>query len=153
MRREDQSMDLLHQIRHCGHYLHHVLGGGRASQSRTLHILEEHGEVTQRQLLELMNIRQSSLSEVVQKLEEQGLIQRERSDADRRQIIIRLSDTGKKQIQHMDEQRILQSRDLLAALTDEEQQQLSRLLGKLLEAWTPPREEGHHHGRRGRAHK
>ncbi|MGN1026221.1 MAG: MarR family winged helix-turn-helix transcriptional regulator [Faecousia sp.] len=136
---------VLHQLRRCGHFLHHRMGGGKASQSRVLHILNHHEGITQSQLQEIMGIRQSSVSELVQKLEEQNLIVRERSDQDRRQILIFLTDAGREELRANDEERSLQAQQLLNALSEREQEQLSMLLAKLLSDWDMMRDKEDRH--------
>ena len=121
------------------------MGGGKASQSRVLHILNHHEGITQSQLQEIMGIRQSSISELVQKLEEQNLIVRERSDQDRRQILIFLTDAGREELRANDEERSLQAQQLLNALSEREQEQLSMLLGKLLSDWDMMRDQEDRH--------
>lgn len=139
--------EVLHQLRRCGHFLHHRMGGGKASQSRVLHILDHHEGITQSQLQETMGIRQSSMSELVQKLEEQDLIVRERSDRDRRQILISLTDAGREELRANDEKRSLQAQQLLNSLSEGEQEQLSMLLGKLLSDWEEMRNQEDRHSR------
>ena len=134
MEPSEQALDLLHLLRYCGHYLHHYWGHGRASQGRTLRILAEHGGMAHRPQ-DLMGIQQGSLSELVKKLEGQGLIAREREQKDQRQLLIRLTEEGKRQHQYNHEQRLRQSQELIAALSGEEQRQLMTLLEKLHESW------------------
>ncbi|MGN0998478.1 MAG: MarR family winged helix-turn-helix transcriptional regulator [Faecousia sp.] len=143
------KLEVLHQLRRCGHFLHHMMGDGKASQSRVLHILYDHENITQSQLQEIMGIRQSSMSELVQKLEEQHLISRERSEDDRRQILVFLTDAGREELHTNDEKRSAQARELLVGLSGEEQEQLSCLLGKLLSDWEVKRnpECRHSHSR------
>lgn len=145
MERNSLNIDVLHQLRRCGHFLHQMMGGGKASQFRVLNILSRHENVTQCQLQELMGVRQSSMSELVQKLEEQGLITRERSESDRRQIIISLTDAGMRESCANEEQRATQAQEMLNPLSEEEQRQLYLLLEKLLSAWEANRKmEGKH---------
>ena len=122
-------------LRRCGHYLHHHWGCGRASQSRALRMLEEDGEMTQRQLQDLMGIQQGSLSELVKKLEDQGLITRACAPEDRRQLLIRITDEGIRQSSIHREQRRKEGLELTQALSEEEQRQLRELLTKLLDSW------------------
>jgi len=49
-----------------------------------LAIVRERGGMSQRELLDLLDVRSASLSEVLAKLERNGLIARRRDDADRR---------------------------------------------------------------------
>ena len=135
MESSEQALELLHQLRRCGHYLQHHWSRGRASQNRTLRILAGHGEMTQRQLQDLLGIQQGSLSELVKKLEVQGLIVREREQNDQRQMLIRITDAGRQQNQLNHAQRLQQSRELVAALSGEERRQLMALLEKLYNSW------------------
>jgi DNA-binding MarR family transcriptional regulator len=135
MKQNDQDMELLHLLRCCGHFLHHRAGGGKVSQSRVLHELERHGEMTQRELQERMGIQQASLSELVKKLEERGLIQRERAESDHRQVLIRLSPLGVQHNQEMHETRMRQNQELVEVLDEDERRQLTALLQKLLNGW------------------
>ena len=91
--------------------------------------------MTQRQLQDLLGIQQGSLSELVKKLEVQGLIVREREQNDQRQMLIRITDAGRQQNQLNHAQRLQQSRELVAALSGEERRQLMALLEKLYNSW------------------
>lgn len=131
----EQAAETLHLLRRCGHYLHHHWGCGRASQMRALHILEDCGEMTQRELQDRMGIQQGSLSELVKKLDEQSFITRTCSPTDRRQLLIRITESGRQQSQFFRERRITEAMELASALSEEEQQELRVLLGKLLNSW------------------
>ena len=135
MEPSEQVLELLHLLRRCGHYLHHNWGCGRVSQARILHILAEHDEMTQRQLQDWMGIQQGSLSELVKKLDGQGLITREREQTDQRQLLIRITEAGMQQHQYNHKQRLRQSQELTAVLNEEEKRQLASLLKKLLNSW------------------
>lgn len=131
-----QPSELLHLLRRCGHYLHRHWSSGRASQFRALRILEENGEITQRQLQDLMGIQQGSLSELVKKLEDQELITRACAFEDRRQLLIRVTKKGQKQGLEYQECQQNEAVELLGALSGEEQRQLYVLLDKLLDSWS-----------------
>lgn len=141
MDKPERTITLLHQLRRCGHYLHHNWSCGRASQNRVLRILEKHGELTQRQLQDIMGIQQGSLSELLKKMEEHGLIDRRQSPDDRRQILVRLTERGEAQSQLNHERMAQQAVELTAVLSGEEQQQLQVLLAKLLDSWEERREK------------
>lgn len=142
----EQAIALIHLLRCCGHYLHFHSGQGRFSQNRILRILSEHGEMTQRQLQDLMGIQQGSLSEVVKKLEGQGLIVRERGLNDQRQLLIRVTEQGKKLNEQNCEIRRQQTQELVAALDDEEQRRLLELLTKLFDSWEDRRDQAEPNG-------
>jgi len=144
MDQTEQALTILRLLRRCGRYLHHHWGDGRSSQFRALRILVEQGQLTQRQLQDLMEIQQGSLSELVKKLEDQGCIVRERDARDRRQLLIRVTDEGRRQNALRREARKQEGLDLVSVLDGEERQQLLELLGKLMADWEA-RCAGHHH--------
>ena len=140
MKDSEQALEILHQLRCCGRYLHYHWGSGKASQGRALRILADHGEMTQRQLQDEMDIQQGSLSELVKKLEDQALITRTCAPEDRRQLVIHITGAGQAQNQVHHQRRLQESLELLDPLSGEEQEQLSGLLTKLLDSWTAQKE-------------
>ena len=142
MKTSEQAVETLHLLRRCGHYLHHHWGCGRAGQMRALHILEDCGEMTQRELQDRMGIQQGSLSELVKKLEEQSFITRTCSQADHRQLLIRITEPGRRQSRLLRERRNKEAAELAGVLTEGEQRQLRALLNKLLDSWQSRPESG-----------
>ena len=141
MKDSERALEIVHHLRGCGRYLHYRWGSGKASQARVLRILSKHGEMTQRQLRDKMGIQQSSLSELVKKLEDQALITRVCTPEDHRHRLIRITEKGQGQSRENRERRQTESVELLAALSDEEQEHLAKLLAKLLDSWTERRED------------
>ncbi len=78
-------------------------------------------EATIRELAERMQLRHHSVVELVDRLERQQLLRRERSRTDRRQVIVRLTPRGQKILSRLARQRIEELRtaapDLVRALT------------------------------------
>ena len=142
MKTSEQAIETLHLLRRCGHYLHHNWGCGRVSQMRVLHILEDCGEMTQRELQDRMGIQQGSLSELVKKLEEQAFITRTCSPEDHRQLLIQITEEGRQQSQLLRERRNREGMELAGALSEEEQRTLQALLNKLLDSWQSRPESG-----------
>ena len=143
----DQTEQALTILRCCGRSLHHHWGDGRGSQFRALRILNEQGQLTQRQLQDLMEIQQGSLSEIVKKLEDQGFIAREREPSDRRQLLIRATEEGRNQSRLRQEKRRRESQELMKALDSAEQERLLELLTKLLDSWEDRDPHNHPHHR------
>lgn len=125
---------LLMQLEICGHFLHHRGGGGHG-QARILRILREQGQLAQKQLQEMLGIQSGSMSELVGKLEGAGLILRERCESDRRQVLLSISEAGKRFIEEREQKRRAEDKQLFLALSHEEQQELSALLDRLIAAW------------------
>lgn len=68
--------------------------GVTAAQLSALRVLERHGELTHRELAELLFLRASTLSGIVDRLQRQALLARERSQTDRRLVRVKLAPAG-----------------------------------------------------------
>lgn len=171
------SQILLHQLRQ---YLNivqrsrhnHDSGEMNAhhGQGRIIFLLLENEGISQRALAELMQIRPGSLSELLTKLEQSDYIERRPNERDRRVVNIFLKEEGLKAVEMVKSARQKMADGLFAALTAEEQSQLSGLLAKLISSsdcqpdgheggvgHSSHQHRGHHHreghpGRSGRRH-
>ncbi|MBR3545391.1 MAG: winged helix-turn-helix transcriptional regulator [Oscillospiraceae bacterium] len=106
--------------------MHHPRAG--ASQELVLRILDREGAPDQQSLLRELRVRPGSLSELLGKLEQKGLIERERSESDRRRVIVRLTEAGRQALTPGE----TAADDPFAVLTGEEQTALRALLEKVL---------------------
>ena len=84
----------------------------------------------QRELQDYLGIQPGSMSELIGKLEQKGLLQRVASEKDRRSRILMLTEQGRELTDAVKEEQ-----ELFGILSEEEQGQLRALLTKLLEAW------------------
>lgn len=136
-RDEDESLShrVLHDLGFFGHYLH-VHAGGRSGKQQVLaKIHKSGGHLSQRELQEHSHISSAALSEVLSKLEGEGLISRIRSDEDRRQMDISLTESGNAQaLMHKREFEAFEA-ECLSCLSDSEQEELLGLLDRLAEHW------------------
>lgn len=104
-----------------------------SSQTRVLWILARNDDqLTQSRLSEMLDIRPSSTSELLKKLENKGLITRTDDPDDRRVTIIKLTDAGKEIIDrtkrpNFDDMAV----DLTVGLSEDEIKQLNALLKKM----------------------
>ena len=122
-------------LRVCGHFLHFHMGG-KAGRKRVLAVLLREGEISQRTLQDLLDIRSGSLSEILSKIEAGGLLEKVKCGSDRRGYMLRLTESGKtlaKQVTAFHEARVDK---LLSCLDDDEQLQLLATLDKLTLHWT-----------------
>lgn len=133
---------VLHDLGFFGHYLHLHAGGRSGQQHILVRLHKSDGHMTQRDLQEDAGISSASISEVLAKLECAGLINRTRSDEDRRQLEISLTQEGEARAQELIEQRREFEERCLVCLSDEEQQQLVTLLDRLVEHWQGLEGEG-----------
>lgn len=128
----DQN-DLYSMMRFCGHYLYHRSGSVHgAGQERILSILSEKESITQKELQSILKIQPGSMSEILSKLEEKGMISRKKDEEDRRKSVIELTDEGREagsKAKHQPES------ELFGALDENEQEALRQLLRKLTDSW------------------
>lgn len=130
----DENKGLILALRDACHTLHQLYEG-KGSQTGVLIALGETGPITQRKLTELLGIRPGSASEVLTKLEHNGLIRRSPNSADGRTMDISLTEEGQQQSLLARQQRIRRHDEMFACLSEEEKQELLALLGKLNGAW------------------
>ena len=101
------------------------------NQLRLLRLLDNKGELTNSDLVEALDIRPSSVSALVQKLEDLGLISRRESETHKRVQLIALTDDGKKFIETTGKLKTDLPDQIFSGLSEEEQAQLLTLIEKL----------------------
>lgn len=109
---------------------------GKGSQRRVLFFLREHGPLTQREILEEMGVRASSLSELLSKLEAKGYVKKEKSAADKRNYNVSITEEGILALEEMHAAHQAAMSDLLSGLEPDERRQLAALLSKLHDLWS-----------------
>ncbi|QXP82844.1 MarR family transcriptional regulator [Methylococcus sp. ANG] len=72
--------------------------GLTGSQLLILKALEQKGSMTGHQLSQAVNLSQGTITSVLDRLTAKALISRERSETDRRRLVIKLTDTGRQAI-------------------------------------------------------
>ena len=87
--------------------------------------------VSSRELCEILDVRPSSLSEMLSRAEADGFITRTVDEADRRIQRISLSEKGQKAVNDMENARNLEAQKMTSALTEEEKEQFCLLCDKL----------------------
>lgn len=146
---------------HCGKKFH--------GRGRLLSLLSENEGITSHELAELLDVRPSSLSEMMSKLTEEELIVRTADENDKRVSHISLSNKGKSLLSEIETEREENAERITACFSDEELEQFGALCDKLcahLEeldkgcdhgdfpppppfdpfGMPPPPHHGHHHG-------
>ncbi|MCI5650391.1 MAG: MarR family winged helix-turn-helix transcriptional regulator [Fusicatenibacter sp.] len=147
--------ELQRLLERCGHFLYHRRGE-KFGQRRILAILwefeqkqaKERGQsgkssdcsvsetgMPQQELMERLGIRAGSLSEIIGKMEENGLVCRARSEEDRRKICISLTEKGCCALEKANQAIKKQEMVLFLSLSLEEQETMCHLLEKLLDGW------------------
>ena len=115
----------------CGRGPHGM--GPHRERERVLCLLDETEGVSQQKLALILGIRPQSLSELLGKLEKDGLLLREKNPDDRRETLVSLTAEGKARAASFEEERRRAGDAFLAPLTEEERETLGALLTKLLE--------------------
>lgn len=130
----DRNQKLIMNLRDLGHVIR-FLFEGKGSQTRALILLQEAGNMTQRELTERMGIKPGSASELIKKLENAGHIKRQTSRTDHRTADIVLTEAGRMQAEEAARQRRYRHREMFSCLSGEEKETLLKLLEKLNADW------------------
>lgn len=131
---ETTEQQILHLLGYLGHYMY-VMRGGLGGKQHVLKTLLLQGEMTQRELLELLHTSSAALSEVLGKLEREGLIKRGRSEADKRQLEVSLTEAGKGAAAEMVREEREFEKDSLDILSREEKVDLLNRLDAIFDHW------------------
>jgi DNA-binding MarR family transcriptional regulator len=113
---------------------HSIYGGGGAhanracGQGRVLAMLKMRPDISTKDLAYVMGIRQQSLNELLTKLERKGYITRTQSEADKRVILIGLTEEGKA-VEQADFDD-----DVLSVFSEEELKTLDEFIDRLIES-------------------
>lgn len=98
-------------------------------------MLQENGRMSQKELTGILERRAATLSEQLENMEKSGLIRREVSASDRRNLDIMLTPEGEQAAVEARQERERMADELFGILTGEEKEQLYPLLEKLADAW------------------
>ena len=93
--KHQQEHTLAIRLKTCGRFLYYQVGG-KAGQQRILIRLNTHGQTTQKELQDVLEISSGALSEILQKMEDAGLILRAKRTKDKRQVDLSLTQEGRK---------------------------------------------------------
>jgi len=124
---------LLRQLFQCGHELDRRMEDN-SSQRRVLALIDHGENFNQKELAEMMGVRQPSMSELLSKLESKGYIVRQKEKG-ARSVNIQISEKGKQELDQMQELHDSIVSKLFSGLSEEEQRELCGILGKLLQSW------------------
>ena len=131
---ETTEQRILHLLGYLGHYMY-VMRGGLGGKQHVLKTLLLQGGMTQRELLEQLHTSSASLSEVLGKLEREGLVERGRSMADKRQLEVSLTEAGRDAAAGMVREEKEFEKNSLDVLTKEETVDLLSRLDVIFDHW------------------
>lgn len=129
-----EDIELMLRMRFCGHLLYHR-NPLNMSQNRILLMLKREGPLKQKDLLERMNIKPGSLSEIISKIEAGGYVVRQQCPDDKRSLELILTDAGINRAEVFEKEQRDMAAELFSELTAEEKNELFRILGMLEAKW------------------
>ena len=100
-------------------------------QARALRVVCSRDGVRLSELAEALRIAPRSATEVVDGLAERGLVERAADPADRRAVVLRLTEAGRRVQQEVSEARAADSNELFGRLSAEDRAELERILRSL----------------------
>jgi DNA-binding MarR family transcriptional regulator len=141
------SIELYTELHRLGRQLYRVSHrewhehGHYRGQYRLLRLIVENDGVIQRDLAEMMDMRPSSMTEILSRLEGMGLIRREPDEKDQRAVRVCLTDEGRAMAEEAAGATEGLVGEMLQGMTEEEVASmlaLTRKLGANLDAMVPP---------------
>ena len=130
----DRNNKLIWNFRDIGHTMRQI-SEGRGSQKRILILLRETSGMTQKELTARLGVQPGSASEVLNKLEQAGLILRTPSKTDHRTTDIRLTPDGEALAKEAAARRAERHEQMFAVLSEEEKDALIALLERVNAHW------------------
>jgi DNA-binding MarR family transcriptional regulator len=106
----------------------HTAHNLKPRQFQILGLLHDHGGLAQRELMQAMDVDPSILVTLLNPLEADGLVSRERDPADRRRHLVTLTRAGERALDSASRAQKETEDSLFASLDAEEREQLSALL-------------------------
>ncbi|MFJ7650037.1 MarR family winged helix-turn-helix transcriptional regulator [Lysinibacillus sp. NPDC097279] len=105
--------------------------GISASRYELLYQLYEADEINQSTLQKAVNIDSGAITRHLKQLEANGMVTRRRNPTDNREIFVRLTDEGRKQIVGYKKEKILFVNQMLHDFNSEELEALSKMLSRM----------------------
>ena len=119
------------RLKTCGRFLYYQIGG-KAGQQRILMRLNIHGQTTQKELQDVLEISSGATSEILQKMEDSGLILRQKSADDKRQVDLTLTPNGRETANSVEAHYHRTLTRMFECLSAEQKTQLEETLGILI---------------------
>jgi DNA-binding MarR family transcriptional regulator len=112
----------------------HTIHGLKPRQFQVLGLLHDHDDLAQRELMETMGIDPSILVTLLNPLEAEGLVSRERDPEDRRRHLVALTPAGEKKLVAASRAQKETEDELFDSLDQNQREQLRTLLATLRDA-------------------
>lgn len=122
------------QQKHVATWQETISGDTTSVQFGVLAVLERRPGSAQKELCEELDIDRSTIADVCTRMEKNGLVHRTVAVDDRRRNVLELTDAGRAELARIQPLVDQVQKDLTAALSTEEHEQLRALLAKLIDA-------------------
>jgi DNA-binding MarR family transcriptional regulator len=115
------------------HYVYNVLGKDRwgVSQDLAIYHIAQQKEISQKDLVDKLNITPASVSNIVGQMESQGLLVRVQDEKDRRKFILSLTEKGQNMVPHVIDTWTKIQEETIQGFTESEKTTFFRLLKQL----------------------
>lgn len=97
-----------------------------------LYYLGLYGKISQRELSNMMNVKDSSAGRLLDRMERDGLVERVRSQEDRRIVRVQLSEKGKAYREELIPLGVAFNNDLVEGISEEDLQVFENVLDKMV---------------------
>lgn len=131
--------ELTHLLREAGRFLHPG-PKDKISQKEILMAIKNEKEITQKLLAEKLHKSPAAVSEIVRKLVAAKMIKRVPNQQDRRAFDLELTEKGIEIAQEFEKERPAKEEDMYSILTEEEKENLTSILKKLINYWRETKE-------------
>ena len=131
---DEEIVGLFFDVMKMSRYFAMTHSGGTSpfvGQYRCIYTLSETGTITQKELAEILQIRSTSLSELLLKLEKKGFVKRTPSTQDKRKLLVSLTEEGQKEACQYQKMRVMAYCDMVSPLSVEEKSQFYSILCKI----------------------
>lgn len=103
------------------------------SELLTLLFADRYEDIIMSQIAEYINVSMSTATGIAERLVKKGYLQRSRSDTDRRIVIIKLTEKGKRLVNEIKEIADYYFRKITDSLTEEEKELLGKVFLRIIE--------------------
>jgi DNA-binding MarR family transcriptional regulator len=108
-----------------------------------LMVVDRYGEVSMSQICDALNIPMSTSTGIVDRMVKKGFLHRERSDIDRRVVVVAMTERGREVFRYFRDMLTGYLEQIESALTEEEKQLLYRIFTKIIAVINSEKEPEH----------
>lgn len=108
-----------------------------------LMVVDRYGEVSMSQICDALNIPMSTSTGIVDRMVKKGFLHRERSDIDRRVVVVAMTERGREVFRYFRDMLTGYLVQIESVLTDEEKQLLYRIFTKIIAVINSEKEPEH----------